>query len=58
MKTADAEVRSVVADEILDARRSGDSSEAIRIAKNFHAEKTDIQRITALKFDDHQKCRT
>ena len=58
MKAADAEIRCFLADEILDARRSGDSSEAIQIAKNFHAEKTDIVRRTALKFKDHQKCRS
>jgi len=58
-KPIEADVRCVLADEILGARQNRDSSEAVQISKNFRTEKNDLVRRTALKLNDHhQKCRS
>ena len=48
----------MLVDEILSARCNGDSAEAIQITRGFHAEKPNIIHRTAMKLNDHQKCRS
>ncbi len=53
-KVIDSKSRSIIAKEIVTARKNNDKKSAMLIAKRFHAENTFFKRYTALKFDNQR----